>query len=370
MELNRLKGLLASPCDKCFVEIEIARTYAAGGQYADAMDRLRKLVNSNSGFDPSREKLFSSLRDTKEFRTLLDKAKGQSPISSSHLVATISQSDLIPENFAYDPIGKGFFVGNTLRGEVVRCEPGWPCQPLLRPDGDEPGYVLGLKLHTASQTIWVTCNTNKGASLRQYSLKSGTLIRAHSLSGAHVFNDIAVSREGSAFVTDTKEGSVYEFSTRSDTFHRIDPAHTFTSANGIALSPDERTLFVSSFPEGITAIDLASQSAKAVAHPSDTCLAYIDGLYAQKGSLIAIQNGPMAPRIVRFVLGRDGRSISSMKTLEQENPLFDGLTTGSLVDGQFYYIANTQIDKTTWGKATPQVRLNPLKILAIPVAAE
>jgi hypothetical protein len=50
-----------------------------------------------------------------------------------------------------------------------------------------------------------------------------------------------------------------------------------------------------------------------------------------------------------------------MKVLERRNPLFDGVTTGALVDGQLYYVANPQIDKKSIGKA------NPLKILSVAV---
>jgi hypothetical protein len=141
----------------------------------------------------------------------------------------------------------------------------------------------------------------------------------------------------------------------------------FTAANGIALSPDERTLLVASFGDGIAAIDLASQSVKPVPHPSDVCLAYIDGLYALRGSLIAIQNGPMLPRIVRFTLSPGGNEIVAMTILERRNPLFEGVTTGSLVGDQLYYVANSQLDKVADGKIKAHVRLDPLRILAIHV---
>ena len=225
--------------------------------------------------------------------------------------------------------------------------------------------MLGLKIHQPSRTLWTTSNTENGASLRRYSLASGKLIRSYPLLGRHLFNDLVVSSNGEVYVTDTREGSVYKLAGESSGLARLAPGHVFTSANGIALSPDETTLFVASFGDGVAVVDLASQSARPLPPPADVCLGYIDGLYAIKGSLIAIQNGPVIPRIVRFALTSDSRKIAGMKVLERRNPLFDGLTTGALIGDQFYYVANSQLDKVANGKIKAGVALDPLRILAI-----
>jgi hypothetical protein len=49
-ELDRIRDLLGSANDKGSVEFQIARTYAAGGQYREAMDWLQKIVDSDLGF--------------------------------------------------------------------------------------------------------------------------------------------------------------------------------------------------------------------------------------------------------------------------------------------------------------------------------
>ncbi|HWF46377.1 MAG TPA: hypothetical protein VG168_05185, partial [Bryobacteraceae bacterium] len=347
---------------------QVARTYAAGGQYREAMDWLKKVIDSNLGFDPSRDKLFANLRDVKEFRALVDEARAQTPrVSNSRLVHIVPETDLFPENLAYDPTTKDFFFGSTYKDEVVRCGQSGACEPLVAPHRDGLGYVLGLKIDPRSRTLWTTSNTENGASLRHYSLPSGQLIRSYPLLGAHLLNDLVVSSSGQVFVTDTKGGAVYKLSSENDGLQRLAPSHVFTAANGIALSPRETTLFVSSFGDGIDAIDLASQSVRALPHPADVCLGYIDGLYALDGSLIAIQNGPMVPRIVRFALSSGGSEILSMKVLERRNPLFDGITTGALVGDQLYYVANTQLDKVVDGKIKKSVKLDPLRILAISI---
>lgn len=212
-----------------------------------------------------------------------------------------------------------------------------------------------------SYPLWATSNTDNEASLRQYEIRTGKLIRSAGISGKHVFNDLALSSTGVVYVTDTTEGAVYELDTQGVALQKVAPAQTFTAANGIAISPDDKTRYVSAWGDGLDAIDLKSGSVIPVRHPDTVCLAYIDGLYATQNSLVTIQNGPMLPRIVQFRLSDDGRKILEMTTLERRNPLFDGITTGALVNGQLYYVANPQIDK----KGTPQ--RNPLQILAVHV---
>jgi hypothetical protein len=73
----------------------------------------------------------------------------------------------------------------------------------------------------------------------------------------------------------------------------------------------------------------------------------------------------MASRIVRFALTSDNRKIVGMKILERRNPLFDGLTTGTLIGDALYYVANSQLDKVANGKIKAGLTLDPLRILAI-----
>lgn len=365
-ELDRVRDLLATANDKGTVEFQIARTYAAGGQYPEAMQWLKKVVDENLGFDPSRDKLFDKLRDAKEFQALLEEVRTQTPpVSNSRRATVIAQTDLFPENLAYDSESKMFFLGSTFKDELIRCSQQGHCEPFVAPHENGLGYVLGLKVDQSSRTLWATSNTDSGASLRQYSLASGKLIGTHALSGEHLFNDLAISATGQVFVTDTREGAVYKASPNDSRLERVLPDRVFTAANGIALSPDGKTLYVANFGDGITAVDPASQSAKPVPQPANICLGYIDGLYATKGSLITIQNGPMLPRIVRFGLGADGREIVSMRILERRNPTFDGITTGVLMDEHFFYIANPQLDKVVNGKIASGVTLAPLQVLSI-----
>ncbi len=365
MELERLETLLPSANNRPAIELQIANTYAAGGQYSEAMQRLRKLVGLKFGFDPSRDPDFAKLGDTAEFQSIMDEVCRQTPpVHNSRLITTLNDRDVRPENIAFDTKRNAFLLGDTASFELVRCSLDGRCVTLVTAEAGERGYALGLKLNRAADEVWATYNTPTGGGLRCYDLETGKLLRSASIEGKHVFNDLALSSVGSIYITDTAEGSVYRMSSGTSALARIAPQHTFTAANGIAISGDERRLYVSTWEDGIDVIDLQSGSIVPVMHPDHVCLAFIDGLYATYGSLIAIQNGPMLPRIVEFTMSASHSHITAIRVLERRNPAFDGITTGVIVGNDFYYVANPQTDK---GNDT---RWRPLQIFSVPITAQ
>jgi hypothetical protein len=55
----------------------------------------------------------------------------------------------------------------------------------------------------------------------------------------------------------------------------------------------------------------------------------------------------MTPRVARFSLSRNLRTIKRFEILERRNPLFEGVTTGVVAGDEFFYMANIQDDEKT-----------------------
>ena len=361
-ELARLQSLLPSANNKPAIELQIANTYAAGGQYPEAVQRLRKLIAKNLGFDPSKDPDFARLRHTAEFQSIMDEVRRQTPpVHNSHLITTLDERDVRPENIAFDFKRTAFLLGNTTKFELVRCSVIGHCLPLVPPQTGEQGYGLGLKVNRGADQVWSTYNAPEGAALRCYDLESGERLRSAAIEGKHVLNDLAISSGGVVYVTDTAEGSVYRLSPGTIALQRIASQHAFTSANGISISIDGRLLYVSTWEDGLAVIDLQSGAVAPMIHPDHVCLAFIDGLYTTDGSLVAIQNGPMLSRIVEFTMSANHRQITAMRVLERRNPAFDGITTGVIVGKDLCYIANPQTDRENGAE------LRPLQIFRVPI---
>lgn len=140
------------------------------------------------------------------------------------------------------------------------------------------------------------------------------------------------------------------------------------SPQGLALSPDGRRLYVADYGYGLAMIDLAGGQVVRVAAQGAAMLDGIDGLIADGGSLIAIQNGVSPRRIVRLHLAAGGAVVARVELLERGNPAWGEPTLGLLVDGNLLYVADAQWERHGTGGAVigeGPVRPTAIRILGL-----
>jgi hypothetical protein len=353
-EIARIEKLLPSAADKCTVTYQMARTFAFARQWPETIQWLHKAAELKVGLDPSRETIFAELRSTREFEEILRIVHAATPaVSHSRTAFQIAEGDLAPESVAYDPKGRNFYFGSMKKGKVVRCAASGDCVKFV----GGLGTVVGVKAR--SDGLWILNNTDQESALIRYDLASGRLVGKYSIPGAgHNFNDLAFAPAGDVYLTDTHAGAVWRLANVAADLNRLPGRFEF--ANGITISADGGLMYVSTFPDGITMVDLKTRVAAPIARPENLCLAMVDGLYSYRGELIAIQNGFMTPRVVRLSLSHDLRAIERFEVLERRNALFDGVTTGVVAGDDFFYMANIQDDKKSG--------FNPITILKMRLA--
>jgi hypothetical protein len=370
-EVQRAEHLAETAGDKCTASYALARTWASGGQYRQVLGALRDAIDLNVGLDPSNDEIFARLRGTNEFKLLLRQVRDGTPaVTHSQAAFTVDKADLLPAGIAWEKRRKRFFLGSTWGHNIVECTAMGDCRPLVKEGQGGLYEVRGVQADPRDRTVWAASNSAGESGLFHFEAPTGELIRKYTLSrvpDGHLFNDLAISSQGDVYVTDSRAGTVYWLSAATGRLEVFDPKLKVESANGIALSSDDKTLYVAGFPDGITVVDIASKSSHAIGHPADLCLGTIGGLSYFNGSLIAIQNGVMTPRVVRYRLTADLKDIAGFDVLERRNPIFDGIATGAIADGAYYFMANTQLDKVVGGRIKSSARLEPVQILRIDI---
>jgi DNA-binding beta-propeller fold protein YncE len=161
--------------------------------------------------------------------------------------------------------------------------------------------------------------------------------------------------------TDSLANTVSRFDPSSGTFTTLALHRPLFYPNGIALSSDDRTLYVADYL-GVVCVDLLNKESHDVVPGPRSTLAGIDGLYWHNGNLIAIQNSIGKPRIAAFHLAGDGFHVTRTTVLESRSNLLVMPTTGAIRGSDFFFIANSQIENMNNDKVMDVTKLEAVRV--------
>jgi len=111
-----------------------------------------------------------------------------------------------------------------------------------------------------------------------------------------------------------------------------------------------------------------SASRRELGHSPGTRLGEADGLYFDRGALLAIQNGHAPIRVARFSLSSGLDRITGEMTLAEDDPRLPEPTTGAVAGDVMYLVGDSQLraigkDGTLW----PREKLAPVRIYEMPL---
>jgi sugar lactone lactonase YvrE len=266
----------------------------------------------------------------------------------------LSEKDLLPESVAYDQKDGSFYVGSTRKGKIVRVDRNQAVSDFIAPRQDGLWGVIGIKVHTTRRVLWVCSFEGRnlegyqkrdrtGSGIFAFNLDTGKLIRKWVLDRPgeqHGFNDLVVTRGNDVYATHMfKDASIYRITQKDQKLEVFATPEGLREPNGIAITPDERTLYVAG-ADGIIAIDIASTKSRVVSAPEGEHTGEIDGLYYYDAGLIGIRENS----VCHYLLDGSGSRITRTDVMEQNHPLMKIPTTGVVVGDEFYYVANAQFD--------------------------
>jgi sugar lactone lactonase YvrE len=341
------------------VAYALASAYALTGDTARALATLRGFAALGYSADLAADSDLAALRGNQAYDELARRLeRNGDPVVAGRMAFEIPERDLLTEGIGHDPQEDVFFVGSVHRSKVFRVTRQGAASEFV---SELPGRwaPLGLRVDQKGRALWVsaaalpqTAGYNPADSGRsaifRYDLRSGRLSARYDAAGdgsPHLIGDLVVTRGGDVYATDSRAPVLYRVRARGDSLERFLESPLLLSGQGLALTADERSLYVTDYARGILRVDLRARSVSQV-EAADSVLALgIDGLYFHRGSLIGIQNGVTPHRVARFTLGPSGDRVIRAEVLERAHPRYDEPTLGVLVDGELYYIANAQWER-------------------------
>ena len=359
----------------------LASALALTGDTAGAYRTLRHFAALGYAGDLAADSDFASLHGSAAYAELTRRLEeNRAPLVASRIAFELPDADLLAEGIAHDSAAGVFFVGSVRRGRIYRVTGDGTTAEFVTLEGGR-WSPLGLRVDRQRAALWVAAaalpqaaayqaaDSGRSAILR-FDLRSGRLTHRYEPrdTETHAIGDVIVTRAGDVFATDSRAPVVYRIPVGSDSLERFIESPLLISAQGLALPPDERTLYLADYARGILRVDLSSRSVTLM-QTADSVLALgIDGLYYHGGRLIGIQNGIAPHRVTRFSLSPTGDRIVEARVLERAHPSYEEPTLGVLVDGALFYIANSQWERfgQDGGIADPTALERPV-VLRLPL---
>lgn len=254
---------------------------------------------------------------------------------------------VFPEGIAYDEASSTFFVGSASEGTIFRGNAETGEVTTLVPGGQRgPFTTLGLKVDGQNR-LWVAGGSS--GQIYAYDTETGEEIVSLETpsSEATFLNDLVVSASGDVYVTDSSRPILFKVAPEAEEVESwLDFTGTAfeydegTNANGIAITPDDKYLFVVQMDAGnLYRIEVASKEVSQIDLGGET-LSGADGLVLDGQTLYAVLQP--TNEVVVMTLAED--FASGVVETRMSDPSFHAPATAALVDDHLL-VVNTQFDR-------------------------
>ena len=356
----------------------VAASAARAGRAPEALQALRRLLAMQVAYEPAADSDFAALRTDRGLRGVCDsmRALATRRVDGHGAVAfRLVQTDFIPEGLARGAHGE-FFVGSVRHRKIVRVDRTGKATDFTAEDEDSLFEVLGMAADTLRGFLWACSSAGPEmlgsmaeldgrAALHGYCLNNPRLcerLLPPDSAGPHNFNDLTVGPDGTVYVSDPVARCVYRGGHDTGGLGVLVEPGKLVSPQGLAVSRDGRRLFVADYVRGVAVVDLPSRAVRELGCPAGVTLYGLDALARHGDDLIAVQNGVRPHRVVRLTLNAAQDSVTAVRILEMNHPLWDEPTLGAVAGDDFYYVANSH-----WSRFDREGRLRRPEELSAPV---
>ncbi len=272
--------------------------------------------------------------------------------SAATKVFGLGDAGLLPEDIDYDTTTKLFYITSVLKKEILAVDMTGHAHVFAL--GPDKWPMMAVKVDAQRRLLWATEVALDGFSwspkedwgrsaVLLYDLKTGKLLWRVEGPAHAALGDMTLTAEGDAVVSDGDRGGVYRVGRKTQQIERLDGGD-FISPQTPAVLPGGEQMLVPDYVRGVGILDLKTKHVSWIAMEGKYALSGIDGLYLAGHTLIATQNGASPERVVRFELDRSFSHIESQSVVERATTTLGDPTHGVVVDGHFYYLANSGWD--------------------------
>lgn len=357
------------------LKYNFAGANALAGKNDEALRLLSQLAAMGLVYDAAADEDFTSIKEREAYKDILKKFDQNKARNGRSMVAfKLPEKDLITESVAYDPKTETFYVSSVHKRKIISRTKNGEIRDFATRQ-DSLWAVMGMKVDANRRVLWV-CSAavpemqefQKAVEGRSgvfsFDLRTGKSLKQYLLTDAqpHVLGDLTLSARGEVYISDSQTPALYRISPEKNELELFLTSDLLRSPQGLALSDDEKLLFVADYSAGLFVVALSTKKISKISTAENVAFTTVDGMYFYKNSLLAIQNGFKPQRVVRFFLNKTFDRVEGYETIAANHPDFNEPTLGVLVKNNFYFVANSQ-----WGSFNKDKTIFPMEKLQEPV---
>lgn len=326
------------------------------GKTSEAIQNLTKLAKMQLVYQVEKDDDFAALKNNPEFQELTKQFQFNSlPTRMSELAFIVPEKGLVTESIGFDSATRIFYLSSVAHRKILSVNERGEAK-VFADQTTGLWSVFGIKVDAKRQLLWAATSAHKQmanvklgengkAGIFAFDLKSGKPVKKLFLidgNQPHLLGDLAIAPNGDVYATDSNAPNIFVVRQGKNEIETFLTSKLFASPQGLDFSPDGKFLFVADYSNGLFRINLKTKQIITLAPILNSTMLGIDGIYFTQNSLIGIQNGVNPQRVIQIFLSKSLDKIEDFKVIEANNPLFDEITLGVLVNKQFYFIANSQ----------------------------
>jgi hypothetical protein len=335
----------------------MVRACALLGRRSNAYDVMLQMQKQGLSYDFNASPDTESIRNSEAYEYMHGMlVEAGQPAGDGEVIFELPGDPADFEAITWDPVRERFLVGTVSDGRILAVADDGTTELLLKA-GPENGMwsINGLAVDQERNRLWVSSSSTSryvGTSparkshgaLFEFDLQSLEPIGSYTLPANmpdHELGSLALTMDGTVYVIDRINPIVYRKTPESRTLEAFVSSPDLVQLTDIAVTPDNRRIFVSDAVMGVFIAYPEEQQSGMLMGDDKLNLAGISGIEYGFGRLFVLQSGISPQRLLRLELDEGHSVVKTVSPMAIALEPFDVPGAATISRDSVYYFANT-----------------------------